>query len=122
MSSAKWRTEVAVLDGAGGGKGRVECARRVLLECNAEARMAVGFDAALVGVGRQFSRYLAVYDYAACVNVLVARGFSREAAVEHMEFNVVGMWWGAGTPVFVYRPVSLCRHHRSLVDDCPREG
>jgi hypothetical protein len=64
--------------------------------------MADGFDDALIGIGQQFSTYLAVYDYDKCVEVLMTRdGMSRDDAIEFMEVNVVGSFVGPRTPVFV---------------------
>lgn len=66
--------------------------------------LADGFDGALIGMGRQFSEELAVYDYNKCVEILMERdGMSYDDAVEFMEYNVVGSWVGNGTPVFVER-------------------
>ena len=65
---------------------------------------AEGFDAALIGVGVQFSREVAVYDYAKCIDVLMKRhGMSEEDALDYMEFNVTGAYMGTGTPVFLIR-------------------
>lgn len=44
-----------------------------------------------------------VYDYDKCVQVLIARdGMEYEEAVEYMAFNVVSMYVGEGTPIFMY--------------------
>jgi hypothetical protein len=90
--------------------------KQMLEECNPEARLADGFDDALIGVGRQFSRYLAVYDYELCAQVLMEQGLSYEEAVEHLEFNVVGAWVGDGTPVFLHRPDRLTNHLTDAVN------
>ena len=64
--------------------------------------LADGFDKALIGVGRQFNRTLAIYSYEKCVEILVSRdGMTREGAVEFMEYNVLGAWVGEHTPVFM---------------------
>ena len=63
---------------------------------------AVGFEAALIGIGRKFNINLAVYDYNKCVEILMERDeMSVEEAVEFMEYNVVGAYVGPQTPVFV---------------------
>ena len=63
--------------------------------------MADGFEDGCVGVVRQFNRYLALYDYAKCVEVLVQRdGMSYPAATDWMEVNVLGAYMGPDTPVF----------------------
>lgn len=75
--------------------------REELAELNPEALTADGFDEALVGVGRQFNKALAVYSYEACVAVLIGQGLSEQEAIEHMEFNVVGAYMGEHTPIFL---------------------
>ena len=72
-----------------------------LAEESPDTLLADGFDAALVGTVRQFTKTLALYDYDKCVEVLMYRdGMLHEEAVEFMEFNVVGAWMGEHTPVF----------------------
>jgi hypothetical protein len=69
------------------------------------ARLADGFEAALIGIGTQFTHDVAIYDYARCVDILVERdGMTPDEAVEFIEFNVTGAWIGPHTPVFL-------RHH-----------
>lgn len=63
--------------------------------------LADGFGDAFVGVGRQASRDLAVYDEDKCIEVLVSGGCTYEEAREHFEFNVVGSYVGEDTPIFV---------------------
>jgi hypothetical protein len=75
---------------------------RVLEDESPETLLANGFDDAMVGTARHFSRVLAMYDYDKCVEVLMKRdGMPYETAVEHMEYNVVGGWVGEYTPVYV---------------------
>jgi len=63
---------------------------------------AVGFDDALIGIGRQFNINVAVYDYIKCVEILMSRdNMDAEEAIEFMEYNVVGAYVGPRTPVFV---------------------
>lgn len=63
---------------------------------------AKGFEAALIGVGTQFTQPLAVYDWDKCVEILVARdGMTADEAMEYMDVNVTGAYVGTGTPVFV---------------------
>ena len=64
--------------------------------------LANGFEKALIGVGRQFNKDLAIYDYDKCVRILMKReGWDEEEAIEWMEYNVVGAYVGELTPVFV---------------------
>lgn len=61
-----------------------------------------GFDDALLGLGTQFNRDLAIYDYERCIEILMNRDdMTYEEAKEFMEFNVVGSYLGDHTPVFL---------------------
>ena len=72
--------------------------------------LADGFGDALIGIGTQFNRQLAVYDWDKCVAILqVHSGMSYDEAVEYMDFNVTGAFVGENTPVFVRRG-SLSEH------------
>lgn len=69
-----------------------------------DALLADGFESAFIGWGTQFSRAVAIYDYAKCVQILVTRdGMSPEDAMEFIEFNVTGSYCGDNTPVFLRR-------------------
>ena len=58
-----------------------------------ELVFADGFEDALIGIGRQFDKEFAVYDYVLCVNILMQRdGMTSEEAIEFMEYNVVGAY------------------------------
>jgi len=63
--------------------------------------LADGFEDALIGFGQQFNQKIAIYDYARCVEVLAAQGFSYEDAIEWMEYDVVGAYVGRRTPIFL---------------------
>ena len=63
--------------------------------------VADGLEDALLGIGWQFNRRIAVYDYQKCLEILERDGMTRDEAVEFFEFNVVGAWVGEGTPVFL---------------------
>jgi len=63
---------------------------------------AEGFKLALVGIGRQFNREVAVYRYGECVRILMRRDkMTRVEAIDYMEFNVIGSYVGESTPVFI---------------------
>ena len=69
---------------------------------------ADGFDAAIVGVGRQGpSNELTVYSYGKCIELLKNDGMTEEDAIDHFEFNIVGGWVGPSTPVFLM-PEDYC--------------
>jgi len=66
--------------------------------------LADGYEAAVIGVGRQFSKELVVYDEAKCLEILMERdGMSLEEARDFFEFNTVGSWVGEETPMFLER-------------------
>jgi len=62
---------------------------------------ANGFEGAFLGIGRQFNTFMAVYDYYKCIEILMEDGMSEEEAVEYFEFNTVGAYVGANTPIFL---------------------
>jgi hypothetical protein len=63
---------------------------------------ADGFEDALIGLGWQHTKLLAVYDYKKCVEILMTREeMTHEEAIEWMEYNVVGSYAGEYTPIFV---------------------
>lgn len=67
---------------------------------------ADGFEDALIGIGIQFDKRLAVYDYEKCVEILIDKEkMNREEAEEWMEFNVVGAYVGEHTPIFLLKRV-----------------
>jgi hypothetical protein len=56
-----------------------------------ETLFADGFEEAFLGLGRHFTRELAVYDLAKCIEILVERdGMTEEDAWEFLEFNTLG--------------------------------
>ena len=75
--------------------------REKLSELNPEAFMADGLDAALVGIAEVRGRYLAMYDTAAVINILMERdGLAMEEAEEMFECNIAGSYIGPNTPIF----------------------
>jgi len=63
-----------------------------------------GMEAALIGVGVQFSREIAIYDYDKCLDILIERdNMDIEEAIDHMEYHVIGAYAGKSTPVFLIR-------------------
>ncbi|CAB4120993.1 hypothetical protein UFOVP4_51 [uncultured Caudovirales phage] len=69
---------------------------------NGGALLADGFEAALIGLGYQFSTPLAVYDWDKCIKILIERDeMELSEAMEFFDFNVMGAWAGVSTPVFI---------------------
>jgi len=61
-----------------------------------------GFEDAVMFRGTRAGAPVLIYDYDKCLQVLIARdGMEYEDAVEYMEFNVVSMYVGAQTPIFI---------------------
>lgn len=67
--------------------------------------LADGFERAFIGIAEDWAGHpRAVYDYGKCIRVLmVEQHMSEDEAVEWMDFNVVGAYIGAATPIFVQR-------------------
>jgi len=64
-----------------------------------------GFDGALIGIGRRFNEFFAIYDYNLVIDILIDMGMTVEEAIEYHEFNQAGAWIGKHTPVFIMREV-----------------
>ena len=63
---------------------------------------ADGFEDALIGLGWQHTKLIAIYDYDKCVEILIMReDMTHEEAIEWMEYNVVGSYVGEYTPIFM---------------------
>jgi|TARA_R100001463_G_scaffold112452_1_gene167462 hypothetical protein len=74
----------------------------LLYQLSPDVIVADGFEDALIGVGQQFNKALAVYDRQKCIEILMERdGMSDEEAVEYFEYNVSGAWVGEYTPIFL---------------------
>ena len=68
-----------------------------------EILLADGFDEAFIGIGQQFSKFMAVYDKSKSIEILTDQGMSDEEAIEHFDYNVTGAYMGDNTPVFIER-------------------
>ena len=63
---------------------------------------ADGFEDALIGLGWQHTKLIAIYDYDKCIEILILReDMTHEEAIEWMEYNVVGAYVGEYTPIFM---------------------
>ena len=67
--------------------------------------VADGFEEAFIGVVHRFGVYkpIAAYDREMCIEILMRDGCSRDGAEEYFEYNVIGAWVGAQTPLFIER-------------------
>jgi hypothetical protein len=71
-------------------------------ELDPDTLYANGFEDALIGMGWQHTKLLAVYDYNKCVEILIeSEEMTHEEAIEWMEYNVVGSYVGEYTPIFM---------------------
>lgn len=73
--------------------------------------LADGFDDAVIGLVDGACREPVVcYDFARCVQILVAGGMEEDEAIEYLEFNTLGAYVGKETPLFVHdwRREELC--------------
>lgn len=76
--------------------------KAILAEHNPEAILLDGFEEALVGIACQFTKSLACYDRALCIQILMKRdGMTEEMAEEYFEFNVAGAYLGENTPIIL---------------------
>lgn len=60
------------------------------------------FDEAFVGTTYRNGELLAVYDYEIMVALLIKDGMTEEDAIEYIDYNVLGAWFGDKTPIVVY--------------------
>ena len=71
-----------------------------------EERMvkADGLDEAILGTGGRINMdEVLIYSYDKCVQIFMDKDkMTYEEAIEWMEFNVVGAWWGPKTPIFIH--------------------
>ena len=74
----------------------------LLTELNPDAAVWDNLDAAIVGIGLRGSKPVAIYDYDLMVAVFMQNdGWTREDAIEWIEFNVTGAYVGTSTPLYV---------------------
>ena len=71
------------------------------------------FDPCIVGVGRRFNDTVLIYSTQKIFDMLIAQGSDPDEVDEHFEFNIVGGWFGSGTPIFLQDAL----RYEDLVDD-----
>lgn len=81
---------------------RLDDITKELLSEHDELLLADGFDGALVGIVRQFNKWMACYDLGLCERELRKDGMTRDEAKEYLEFNVLGAYVGENGPCFLY--------------------
>ena len=74
---------------------------QMLQETNPDALTIDGHDSALIGIGGQFGKCLAVYDRAKIIDNLLAMGMTAEEATEYCAYNIDGAWVGDNTPIII---------------------
>lgn len=74
--------------------------------------MASGLDSAVIGLVKLPDReeQVVVYDLSLCADAMMEQNktvgfenYTREDALEFLDFNVVSAWLGPGTPIFIDR-------------------
>lgn len=76
--------------------------KNIIAELDPDTLLADGFEEAFIGYCQQFTKTLACYDRAKCIDILMKRdGMTEEEAEEFFEFNVTGAFVGDHTPVFL---------------------
>ncbi len=88
----------------------------VLAEGDVKVRICDGYADALVGVTLdQFERNVVlVYDYEKVIHILQRSSkprMSREEAEEFFDFNIIGVWMGKETPMFINTTKDFLERH-----------
>lgn len=80
-------------------------AEEQLEDDNPDALFMDGLDAAIVGVGRQYTKpALVVYDYDLIVAALTEQGMDEDEVVDYVGFNILDAWMGENTPFVLNVP------------------
>ena len=64
---------------------------------------ADGLDDAVIGVVETYEGQKIAYDYDKCIKIFQKQGMSLDVAREYFDFNVVGNYVGAKSPVFLFK-------------------
>ncbi len=68
---------------------------------NPKAVTIEGHDSALIGIGGQFGKYLAVYSESIILKNLMASGMTVAESYEWLEYNIAGAYMGENAPIIV---------------------
>lgn len=69
---------------------------------NAEAVQLEGWDDAIIGVAHAYGKSpVLAYSISKILAALVADGLTEDEAQEHFDANILGGYFGEGTPIFV---------------------
>lgn len=98
-----------------------------------------GFEDAFIGYGTQFNKPFAVYSYTKMFQKLVSE-YSADCedvsqcleehgreAMEYIDFNTAGAWFGEGTPIILrdeedYEEPQGCKHCSNVDGSCACKG
>lgn len=73
-----------------------------IAEENPDALICDGFDDAIIGMASRIGLDPVVaYSVTKIIEILMKDGMTDEEAIEYFEFNIIGAWMGAGTPIFI---------------------
>jgi len=76
--------------------------REYLRENNPKANVFDGLDAAIIGVGNQYTKDpLVIYSASKIIDCYMKQGMTQEGAVEFYEYNCACVWCGEGTPIIM---------------------
>ena len=74
----------------------------LLAELNPDAALWTGLDDAVIGIALRDEKPVAVYDYDRMLATFMQNeGWTRDDAVEWVEFNIIEAYVGSGTPFHV---------------------
>lgn len=73
-------------------------------EVNPEFVVLDGFDDCVIGVCEKIGKLPCLcYDAYDIIQKLQSKGMSEEGAVEYFEYNIMGLYAGKSTPIFLFR-------------------
>jgi hypothetical protein len=73
-----------------------------IAEINPDAVILDGYNHAIIGIATRFgTEPILCYSTAKIIETLMREGMTEEEAVEFFDFNIIGGWFGDGTPIFL---------------------
>jgi hypothetical protein len=73
-----------------------------IADLNPEAVILDGYDHAIVGIANRFGKEpVLCYSTAKIIEALMRDGQTEEEALDFFHFNIIGGWFGEGTPIFL---------------------
>lgn len=73
-----------------------------IAQLNPDAVVLDGFNSCIVAIAHRFgAEPVLAYDMGLMIQVLTADGMTEEEAHEYFDFNIIGGFFGSGTPIFL---------------------